>query len=97
MKLNSKQKKYLRGLAHNLNPVVMVGSKGINSGVLKEVNNTLEAHELIKIRIRCENQEDLNLLVEELAEGVSASIVQTIGHSIVMFRQSVEKRITLPA
>ena len=54
-KITGKQKKYLKGLAHKLNPVVMVGNKAFQA-VLKEIDATLEAHELIKIRVRCEDR-----------------------------------------
>ena len=47
--VTGKQKKYLKGLAHKLNPVVMVGNNGVSEAVLKEINATLAAHELIKI------------------------------------------------
>ena len=49
--MNSKQISYLRGLAHNLNPVVMISNKGLSEAVLKEINLNLDAHELIKIKV----------------------------------------------
>ncbi|SMF20461.1 ribosome assembly RNA-binding protein YhbY [Pseudobacteriovorax antillogorgiicola] len=96
MELNNKQKKYLKGLAHNLNPVVMVGNNGINDGVLKEIETTLEAHELIKIRIRCEGQEELKPLVDDIAQKVNATLVQVLGHSVTLYRQGKEPKINLP-
>ena len=50
MELTSKQRKYLEKLAHNLNPVVIVGGAGVTEGVEQMVNNTLASHELIKIK-----------------------------------------------
>ncbi len=96
MQLSSKQKKYLRGLAHSLNPVVMIGNNGVSPGVVQEIDSTLDCHELIKIRIRCENQEDLAAILQELLVDVKASVIQTIGHSVILFRRSMEQKIALP-
>ena len=52
MKLSTKQIAHLRGLAHNLNPVVMIGNNGLTENVIKEIELNLNAHELIKARIR---------------------------------------------
>ncbi|MES1987940.1 MAG: YhbY family RNA-binding protein, partial [Pseudomonadota bacterium] len=55
--MNSKQISYLRGLAHNLNPVVMISNKGLSEAVLKEINLNLDAHELIKIKVAGDDRE----------------------------------------
>ena len=96
MDLNNKQKKYLKGLAHPLNPVVMIGHNGISEAVLKEINTTLEAHELIKIKIRCDDQEQFKPLVDEITDKVRASLVQVLGHTVVLFRTAKEPKIKLP-
>ena len=54
--MNSKQISYLRGLAHNLNPVVMISNKGLSEAVMKEINICLDAHELIKIKVMLDDK-----------------------------------------
>ena len=95
-KITGKQKKYLKGLAHKLNPVVMVGNKGVSEAVLKEIDATLEAHELIKIRVRCEDQVEFQETVAEIEEKANASLIQAIGHSVVLYREAKEAVIKLP-
>ena len=95
-KLTSKQIKFLRGKAHHLNPVVTVGQLGISESVLKEVDTTLKHHELIKIKLRCDDQTELAALMESLTSSVKASLVQVIGHMAVLYRASPEKKIPIP-
>jgi putative YhbY family RNA-binding protein len=67
--VNSKQISYLRGLAHNLNPVVMISNKGLSEAVLKEINLNLDAHELIKIKVAGDDRElRAQLLVDICAQ-----------------------------
>ena len=95
-KPTSKQIKYLRGLAHKLNPVVMTGQHGVTEAVLREIESTLNYHELIKIRLRCDDQGELLDLVERITQNVKAVLVQVIGHTAVFYRPSRERKIALP-
>ncbi|MCX6130620.1 MAG: ribosome assembly RNA-binding protein YhbY [Proteobacteria bacterium] len=95
-KLSSKQIKFLRGQAHHLNPVVTVGQNGMSENVLKEVDTTLKHHELIKIKLRCDDQTELAGLVATLSSSIKASLVQVIGHMAVLYRPSPEKKIHIP-
>ena len=95
--LTGKQKKYLKGLAHTMSPIIQVGKNGINETLVETVNNALEARELIKISVL------QNCLIEtsEVAEALSTLTrsheVQVIGRTIVLYRQSRTKRqIELP-
>ncbi|MFW7377736.1 MAG: ribosome assembly RNA-binding protein YhbY [Oligoflexus sp.] len=96
MKLNNKQKKFLKGKAHDLPAVVYVGNNGISEGVLREINQTLDCHELIKIKVRCDDQESMQSLVEEIQAQASANLVQVIGHTVVLYRAAKEPQIQLP-
>lgn len=96
IEITGKQKKYLKGLAHKLSPVVIVGNKGVSEAVLKEIDATLEAHELIKIRVRCDDQVEFKATVVEIQEKASAALIQTIGHSVVLYREAKEAVIKLP-
>jgi RNA-binding protein len=96
LELSSKQKKYLKGLAHNLKPIVYVGQNGANKGVLNEIDNTLRVHELIKIRIRCDDQEELQSVLKDIEDQTQAALVQVIGHTVVFYREADEPQIVLP-
>ena len=86
MTLSRKQIKFLRGLAHSLDPVVMVGKEGITPAVIKEMDTTLKDHELIKIKVRCDEREEFLAKVADLEEKSRASLVQTIGRMAVFYR-----------
>ena len=76
--LNSSQKKYLKGLAHSLQPMVLVGKGGVSEGVLNEIGVALEAHELIKVKLN-EFKNEKASLADEMASKLEAELVQVIG------------------
>ncbi|SDK38996.1 RNA-binding protein [Methylophilus rhizosphaerae] len=88
MQLNSKQIAYLRGLAHNLNPVVMIGNNGLTEAVLKEIDISLNAHELIKVQVAGDDRELRKSILNEISEKVSAAPVHHIGKQLVFYRAS---------
>ena len=87
MKLSSSQKRYLRGLTHHINPVVMVGEKGLSENVLAEIANALDHHELIKVRLRSDRQTRYAQSLE-IAENCDASMVHQIGQVSCYFRRN---------
>ncbi|QQF76301.1 ribosome assembly RNA-binding protein YhbY [Histophilus somni] len=96
MTLSTKQKQFLKGLAHHLNPVVMLGTNGLTEGVLAEIENALDHHELIKVKISGAERETKQLIIEAIIRETQASAVQTIGHVLVLYRPSNEPKIQLP-
>ncbi|WP_011609155.1 ribosome assembly RNA-binding protein YhbY [Histophilus somni] len=96
MTLSTKQKQFLKGLAHHLNPVVMLGTNGLTEGVLAEIDNALNHHELIKVKISGAERETKQLIIEAIVRETQASAVQTIGHVLVLYRPSNEPKIQLP-
>ena len=86
MKLTNNQKKYLRSLAHELKPFVMIGQQGLSESVLAEINSTLLKHELIKIKLRVENHNVKQEIVEKIIEFSNAKLVQVIGGVLVIYR-----------
>ncbi|MFB4164852.1 ribosome assembly RNA-binding protein YhbY [Alteribacillus sp. JSM 102045] len=95
--LKGKQKRYLRSKAHSLKPVFQVGKAGVNENLLKQTLDALEARELIKINILQNCFEDKYSVAEELSQGADAEVVQIIGNTIVLYKESVEnKKIELP-
>ena len=80
MELTVKQKLYLKSRAHNLKPVVMVGQKGITDNLIKEADNALNTHELIKIKI-----------AGHLPCKTNSGLVQIVGGNATLFRKRKEK------
>jgi len=95
--LTGKQRRYLRGLAHHLKPVVHVGNNGLSEGLVTKVHDELEAHELIKIKVGENGPEDINSVGADLAKRLRAHHAQTIGRMVVLYRRRDEEpEIQLP-
>ena len=98
--LKGSQKKYLRGLAHNLNPSAFVGQKGITETLIGEIDQALEARELIKIKFNdFKEKEQKNTLIKEIAKATQSHIAGMIGHVAILYRQNVDvekQHIKLP-
>lgn len=94
--LSTKQKQFLKGLAHHLSPVVMLGGNGLTEGVLAEIDNALNHHELIKVKISGADRETKQLIIDAIVRETQSSNVQTIGHILVLYRPSEEGKIQLP-
>ncbi len=96
MKLSNKQIRHLRGLAHDLKPVVIVGDKGLTSAVIEETKVALEAHELIKVKVRAEEREDRQLMIEQICQKTGAAFIQRVGHIVTLFKRHKDPKIALP-
>lgn len=95
--LSAAQTRFLRGQAHGLKALLQVGGKGVSEGVIAEAAQALEDHELIKVKVAGADREERNAMIDALVEGTGAALVQRIGHTAVLFRQSREKRqVILP-
>ena len=94
--MNSKQISYLRGLAHNLNPVVMISNKGLSESVMKEIHVNLDAHELIKIKVMGDDRALRALMLVEICAQTGAVAVHHIGKQLVVYRQSTKPKIVVP-
>jgi len=98
MHLTEKQRRHLRGLAHELKPVVTIGDAGLTDGVIRETERALHDHELIKIKVRAGDRDTRDGLIETLAERTTAELVNRIGHVAVLYRKRQDKMgIVLPA
>lgn len=95
--LSSAQTRFLRGQAHGLKALMQVGGKGVTDSVVAELNQLLEDHELIKVKVGADDRETRAALIDDLADRSGAVVVQRIGHTAVLYRTSTEKRrIVLP-
>jgi RNA-binding protein len=88
--VNAAEIRKLRATAHNLNPVVMIGQAGLTAAVLAEIDGALNAHELIKIKIRAEKEERIQISQQICAES-GAELVQNIGQITVVYRKNPDK------
>ncbi|EAS42920.1 ribosome assembly RNA-binding protein YhbY [Photobacterium profundum] len=96
MNLSTKQKQHLKGLAHNLKPVVLMGSNGLTEAVIAEIEIALNHHELIKIKVATEDRETKILIVDAIIRETKAEKVQVIGKTLVLYRPTEERKIELP-
>ena len=97
MTLTVKQIQHLKALAHNLDPVVMVGDKGITPAVIKEIDINLTAHELIKVRVMGADRDFRSNLIKDICEQTQSLLVQHIGKLLVLYRPNVKTKIVFPA
>lgn len=88
MKLSTKQIAHLRGLAHSLDPVVMIGNNGLTESVLKEIELNLNAHELIKVQVAGDDRDARKALYLEVCTKTNAVAVHHIGKQLVFYRAS---------
>lgn len=95
--MTSKQRAYLRGLANTLDPIFQVGKSGISDNLIQQLNDALEARELIKISVLETAPDSAKDLGIELAYNTNSELVQTIGNKITLFRaKRKDSRIILP-
>ena len=95
--LTGKQRSYLKGLANTMDPIFQVGKSGITDNFIKQVDQALEARELIKIKVLNNSLLESKEVALELAEKTKAEFVQSIGNKFVLYRESEEnKKIQLP-
>ncbi|TKB10631.1 ribosome assembly RNA-binding protein YhbY [Desulforhopalus sp. IMCC35007] len=98
--LNTKQKQYLKGLAHPLNPLVQIGKEGLSPGLLAMTREELLRHELIKVKLSNNSGLDKVATSEEIAEKTESILVQLIGKTFVLYKENLkkpkDKRIYIP-
>ncbi|WP_379136238.1 ribosome assembly RNA-binding protein YhbY [Paenibacillus sp. sgz500958] len=95
--LTGKQKRHLRSMAHHLDPVFQVGKGGVNENLIRHIEEAIEKRELMKINVLNNNIDDPKLIGAELAELSGAELVQVIGKTIVLYKESKDnKTIELP-
>ena len=90
--LTSAERKRLKAVAHGLDPVVMIGSEGLKPALLKEIDRSLNAHELIKIRAFSDEREEREAWLDAICEELNAAPVQHIGKVLVLFRENPDKK-----
>jgi len=95
--MTSKQRAYLRGLANTLQPIFQIGKSGLSDNLIKQLDDALEARELIKISVLGTAPDDVKSLGEEIATSTHSICVQTVGNKITLYRaKKKDSKIILP-
>ncbi len=92
MSLRESQKKHLRGLGHQLKPVIMIGDSGLSDALFNEFEATLAHHELIKVSVRVGDRKARDAIIGELCTRGSAELIQRIGNMALLYRKNPEKK-----
>lgn len=96
MNLTTKQKQFLKGLAHGKKPIVQLGNNGLTEGVVAEIENALGHHELIKVKIPTDDRDEKQLIADAIVRETHSNKIQIIGHTLVLYKPSDEPKIILP-
>ena len=92
--MTSKERAYWRGQANYLEPIIQIGKEGIRDNLITQIDDTLDARELLKIRVHLETApQSPKELANRLAEALGADVIQVIGGVIVLYRKADEERI----
>lgn len=95
--ISSKQRSYLRSLAHDLEPTVFIGKAGLTENIFKEMENGFESRELVKVKLQESAPITPREAADEIARRLNGEFVQVIGRKFTLYRQSKEnKKIELP-
>lgn len=95
--LNGKQRRYLRALGHHRSTVLQIGHEGVTEAVVRQANEQLEAHELIKVKVSENAPEGRHETAEDLAARCHAHLAQVLGRTALLYRRRKDKpEIVLP-
>ena len=97
MALSNPQIKFLKALAHNKKPVVIVGNKGVSDTVIEEVKTALAHHELIKVKLPAGEKKLRQEMAQEICNQSSAILISHVGRIIVLFLKVPKPTIQLPS
>jgi len=84
---SGKLRRALRGHGHHLSPIVQIGKAGVSAGVLKQVEQALADHELVKLRVDADSPEDRFTVADALADLPGANVVQILGRAILVYKR----------
>jgi RNA-binding protein len=91
IELSPKERQALKGQAHALDPVVLLGAQGLTPAVMREIERALAAHALIKVRVPGDEREARDAMFRQIADELNAARVQSIGKLLVLFRPLAEE------
>lgn len=88
LELTSKERSTLRSLAHSIKPVVQIGDNGLTPAVLKEIDRSLTAHSLIKVRVAGDDRDNRIAILQEICDTLSCARVTHLGKTLTLYRHS---------
>jgi RNA-binding protein len=91
MSLPEKTRRELRARGHTLKPVVSIGNAGLSEAVLRELELSIEHHELMKVRIGGAEREQRRQMIAAICEQLGAELVQAVGHIALIYRKRKEQ------
>jgi RNA-binding protein len=91
MELSERQRKYLRGLGHALDPVLLIGAAGVTPAVIAEAKRALHDHELIKVKFRGAERDERDAGLAGLATATESVLVQRIGHTALYYKRRIDR------
>ena len=91
MKLTSKQKKYIKGLGHPLKPIIQIGKDGVSKEFITNLDDCLEHHELIKIKVLENAPDEKGELATQIEKKTKGCVAQIIGKTILFYRPFKEE------
>ena len=95
--MNSKQRAFLRSLANNITSIFQVGKNGISENLIKQVDDALEAREIIKLNVLETSPDDIEEVANSIAEKTNSTLVQIMGNKITLYRaRKKDSKIVLP-
>lgn len=95
--ITPKQRKYLKSLAHNIEPILHIGKSGVTDNVLVQIDEALKARELVKVKLLSNSALEANDVANDISEKLRAEFVQSIGNKFTIYRESEDKKqIELP-
>ena len=94
--LTGKQKRFLRGLGHALQPLIMIGKGEISTALINETSSALAAHELVKVKMLESCPLDRHEAAEQLAEACQADVAQVLGRTFLLYRRAEQPKLALP-
>lgn len=88
--MTSKDRAYLRSLANSISPIFQVGKSGITDNLIKQVDDALEARELIKLTVLETSPDDANFIANNIADKTNCVVVQVMGRKITLYRKKLK-------
>jgi RNA-binding protein len=93
--LTGKQKRFLRSMGNEMEPILQIGKSGVTEPVITQTDEALEARELIKGRVLPNSLEDVKGAAQELAERTQSELVQVIGRNFLLYRESKKRPLII--
>ena len=94
--LKGKERSYLKSLSNTLDPILIIGKNGVTDNVIKQLDDALEARELIKIKCLENSGLDAKEVANDVAKVLRAEFVQSIGSKFTIYRKAKEPKINIP-